>query len=307
MGRLQTTVITAFAPAVWGTTYVVTTELLPPGHPLFAALVRALPAGLIAIALTRAIPRGEWWWKSAVLGVLNIGIFLPLLFVAAYRLPGGVAATLGAAQPLAVALLVVVLLKERFSWWRFGWGIVGVLGVALVVLRSTAVLDVVGVAAGLLGTASMGLGITLAKKWSRPPGVSTMALTGWQLAAGGLFLLPITLAFEGVPQAIDAPALAGFAWLGIIGGLVAYTLWFRGIGRLPVASVAVLGLLSPLVAAILGALILGQTLGVVQLIGFALALAAIAGSQIPPESLPGHRRNPKAGDSATMYPHTLRE
>lgn len=282
MGRIGNTLLTALAPAVWGTTYVVTTELLPPGHPLFAALVRALPAGLIAIALTRALPKGSWWWKSAVLGVLNIGIFLPLLFVAAYQLPGGVAATLGAAQPLVVALLVVVLLRERFSLWRFGWGVVGVIGVALVVLRSTAALDTVGVTAGLLGTASMGLGITLAKKWGRPPGVSAMGLTGWQLAAGGLFLLPLTMVFEGIPTAIDGPALAGFAWLGIIGGLVAYTLWFRGIGRLPVASVAVLGLLSPLVAAILGAVVLGQTLGAVQLVGFALALAAIVGGQIPP-------------------------
>lgn len=87
MDRLRTTLLTTIAPAVWGTTYIVTTELLPQGHPMFASLVRALPAGLLAIALTRTLPTGVWWWKSAVLGVLNIGAFFPLLFIAAYHLP----------------------------------------------------------------------------------------------------------------------------------------------------------------------------------------------------------------------------
>ncbi|EWC63274.1 Permease of the drug/metabolite transporter (DMT) superfamily [Actinokineospora spheciospongiae] len=284
MDRFRITLLTAIAPAVWGTTYVVTTELLPPGHPLFASLVRAGPAGLVAIALTRALPTGSWWWKSAVLGVLNIGAFFPLLFVAALHLPGGVAATLGAAQPLVVAVLVVVVLREPFSAWRLSWGLVGITGVALVVLRSTAALDAVGVVAGLASAVSMGVGVTLTKKWGRPTGVPAMGLAGWQLTAGGLLLLPTALLVEGVPPAVDSTALAGYAWLGLIGGLLAYTLWFSGIARLPVASVAVLGLLSPLVAATLGAVLLDQTLGAVQVVGFALALAAIAAGQITPGS-----------------------
>ena len=292
MDRFRTTLLTAIVPAIWGTTYIVTSEMLPAGHPLFASLVRALPAGLLACALTRALPTGAWWWKSAVLGVLNIGAFFPLLFVAAYHLPGGVAATLGAAQPLVVAILVVVILRESFSAWRLLWGMVGLIGVALVVLRSTATLDAVGVIAGLLSAVSMGFGVTLTKKWGRAAGVPAMGQAGWQLTAGGLFLLPITLLFEGVPTTIDGTALAGYAWLGLIGGFVTYTLWFRGIARLPVASVAVLGLLSPLVAATLGALVLGETLGVVQMIGFALAVAAIAAGQITPSKKPPKTTDP---------------
>lgn len=56
MDRLRATLLTAIVPAVWGTMYIVTTEMLLPGHPLFASLMRALPAGLLAIALTRALP-----------------------------------------------------------------------------------------------------------------------------------------------------------------------------------------------------------------------------------------------------------
>ncbi|MGW5719973.1 EamA family transporter [Amycolatopsis sp. NPDC003865] len=276
--------LTAAAPAVWGTTYLVTTEFLPAGHPLFAGLLRALPAGLVALALTRTLPRGAWWGKAAALGVLNIGLFLPLLFIAAQRLPGGVAATLGAAQPLVVAVLSVPLLRDRLSGWRLGWGVAGMAGVGLVVLGPAAAFDGVGIAAGLGGAATMALGVTLTKRWGRPEGVGPAAFAGWQLTAGGLLLLPLTAVFEGAPPPIDGRAALGYLWLGLIGGLVTYALWFRGVTTLPVASVAVLGLLSPLVAALLGAVVLGQTLGPVQLAGFALALAALVAGQLPAPS-----------------------
>ncbi|WP_406414712.1 EamA family transporter [Streptomyces sp. NBC_01614] len=274
-----TVALTAIAPATWGTTYAVTTELLPPGHPMFAALMRALPAGLLGLAITRVLPRGDWWWRAAVLGGLNIGVMFPLLFLAAERLPGGVAATLGATQPLLVAGLAIAALHDRPTVWRWTWGVIGVAGVGLVVLGPDAHLDAVGVLAGLGGTAAMAGGVVLTKRWGRPEGVGPLTLAGWQLTAGGLLLLPLTLAIEGVPQRIDAGAAGGYLWLGSMGGLIAYTLWFRGIGRLPVGASAPLVLLSPLVATVVG-LALGESLSLPQSAGFALALAALLAAQL---------------------------
>ena len=274
------TLAAAVAPAVWGTTYIVTTHLLPPDHPLFAALVRALPAGVLGLLIARRLPRGAWWWKAAVLGTLNIGLFFPLLFVAAERLPGGVAATLGATQPILVAFLAVIVLSERLSRWRLAWGVVGLLGVGMVVLGPGAVLDPIGVIAGISGAAAMGTGVVLTKRWGRPTDVSAVGYAGWQLTAGGLVLLAPALLIDGAPGRLDAPGVAGYLWLGIIGGLVAYTLWFTGIRNLPVTATALLGLLSPLVAAALGILVAGETLNPIQLVGFGLALAALAAGQL---------------------------
>ncbi|MGW0769735.1 EamA family transporter [Streptomyces sp. NPDC002676] len=281
--RAADVALTALGPASWGTTYVVTTRLLPPGHPMFAGLMRALPAGLIALAITRVLPRGDWWRKAAVLGVLNIG-GMPLLFLAAERLPGGVAATLSAAQPLLIAGLATVLLHERPTAWRLTWGVLGVVGVGLVVLGPQARLDAVGVLAGLGHTAIMAGGVVLAKRWGRPAGVGPLTLTGWQLTAGGLLMLPLTFAIEGVPQRIDAAAAGGYLWLGSMAGLIAYTLWFRGIGRLPVGASAALVLLSPLVATVIG-LALGESLSLLQSLGFVLALAALLAAQLNPPQL----------------------
>ncbi|MFI8931185.1 EamA family transporter [Streptomyces sp. NPDC053474] len=282
--RVATVALTALAPASWGTTYAVTTELLPPGQPLFAGLVRALPAGLLALALTRVLPRGDWWWKAAVVGALNIGALFPLLFLAAERLPGGVAATLGATQPLLVAGLSIAVLRERPTAWQWTWGGLGVLGVGLVVLGPQARLDAVGVLAALGGTAGMAGGIVLTKRWGRPAGVGPLALAGWQLTAGGLLLLPLTLLVEGVPHGVDGAAVSGYLWLGGMGGIVSFTLWFRGIGKLPVGASAPLVLLSPLVATVVG-LALGESLNLPQGLGFVLALAALLATQLTPPRL----------------------
>lgn len=282
LSRIGLTALTAIAPAVWGTTYIVTTHLLPEGHPLFAALVRSLPAGLIALLIARRLPRGAWWWKSLVLGTLNMGAFFPLLFLTAQHLPGGVAATLGASQPIIVALLAVGVLHERFSTWRVSWGVVGMTGVALVVLGSNAALDPVGIIAGVAGAASMGTGVVLTKKWGRPEGVSAIGLAGWQLTAAGLVLLAPALLIDGIPAGIDPPAVAGYLWLSLIGGLLTYSLWFSGIRRLPVTATALLGLLSPLVAAALGAIIASEALTAPQVVGFVVALTAMVAGQLTP-------------------------
>uniref|UniRef100_UPI00355680EA EamA family transporter n=2 Tax=Pseudomonadota TaxID=1224 RepID=UPI00355680EA len=97
--------LTALAPAIWGSTYIVTSEILPPDRPFTAALIRVLPAGLLLLLYTRQMPSRQNVWRLLVLGALNIGVFQALLFVAAYRLPGGLAAVLGAIQPLLVMLL----------------------------------------------------------------------------------------------------------------------------------------------------------------------------------------------------------
>jgi probable blue pigment (indigoidine) exporter len=274
---LRPTALTALAPALWGTTYLVTTQWLPQERPLLAGTVRALPAGLLLIAAGHRLPHGAWWWKAVVLGALNIGVFFALLFFAAYRLPGGVAATLGAVQPLVVAGLSVGLLGERLRARTVVVGLVAVLGVALLVLRAPARLDPAGVAAGLVATAAMALGVVLTKRWGRP--VPLMAFTGWQLTVGGLMLAPLTLVVEGLPDGLSPINVGGFAYLALVNTAIGYALWFRGLERLSAARVSFLGLLSPVVAAAAGWLVLAQSLTPWQLLGIALALGSLVAAQ----------------------------
>ncbi|WP_433577502.1 EamA family transporter [Nocardia brasiliensis] len=275
-----TLALTALTPIVWGSTYAVTTEFLPPDRPLFTALMRALPAGLVLLAFTRLLPRGIWIGRAIALGILNIGAFFPLLFLAAYRLPGGVAGVLGAVAPMFALAFATVVLAEKPNGRKVIAGLIGIFGVALVVLKANAQLDTVGVIAGLAGAASMAAGTVFTQRWGRPEGVGPLVLTGWQLTAGGLFILPLALLIEGAPPALDGRAIGGYLYLAVIGTAVAYWLWVRGISKVPATSVAFLGLLSPVSAAVIGWIALGQALGPLQVAGLVIALAGTVYGQL---------------------------
>lgn len=275
--------LTALAPAIWGSTYLVTTELLPDGYPVTVAMLRALPAGLLLLAIVRRFPTRAWLGRVVLLGALNFSVFWTLLFVAAYRLPGGVAATVGAVQPLIVIFLAQAILGSAVRALSVLAATAGIGGVALLVLTPGAELDTIGVAAGLTGALSMAAGTVLSRKWQPP--VSLLTFTAWQLTAGGLLLLPLSFWLEPPLPALNAHNVLGFAYLGLIGAAFTYLIWFRGIRRIEPAAVSALGFLSPVTALILGWWALDQHLNGLQIVGFLTVLASVWLSQIPGRSV----------------------
>lgn len=277
--------VTALAPALWGGTYVLFTETLPTSHPLWVGTLRALPAGLLLMLWVGAPPR-RVWARLAVLGLANIGLFSALLFVSASRLPGGAAATLASTQPLIAGLMAWPLLGRRPSVATSAAALVGVGGVGLLVLDPSAILDPTGVAAALGAAASMATGTVLVKRWRRI--AEPLPLAAWQLAFGGLFLSPLALLLEGAPPVPSPTNIAGLVLLVTVGTAFAFWIWIRGVAELG-PDAAFLGLLSPVVAASLGAGLLGEWFGGLQLAGVGLVLGATAAgmavsrSERPPE------------------------
>jgi probable blue pigment (indigoidine) exporter len=274
---IRTLAVTAVAPVAWGSTYLVTEQFLPADRPLFAALVRALPAGLLLLAFKRRLPRGDWWWRAIVLGVLNIGLFFPLIFLAAYHLPGGLAATLQAASPLAVMALAAGIVNERPGTLRIGAALVGLVGVALLVLQSPGQVDTLGLIGAFGSVLVSALGFVLVKHWQSPADMLT--LVSWQLVVGGLVLLPVALVVEGAPPAVDARAIGGFVWLGLVGTVVAYVCWFHGLNRMAAGAVSLVGLVNPVVGTVLGVVFAGEIFGWTQALGMALVLAGVLAGQ----------------------------
>ncbi|WP_295893690.1 EamA family transporter [uncultured Vibrio sp.] len=273
--QIQTIALTAIAPIVWGSTYIVTTEALPADSPLIASTVRALPAGILLVLLSRAWLTGMWWARMAALGFLNIGLFFYCLFYAATYLPGGMASLVMSSQPVLVMLMSWYLLKAKFTPLQLSATIVGISGVALLVLNSTAELNVEGLLIAILGTFSMALGVVLTKKWGRPTGVSMLGFTGWQLLFGGFMLMPIALWIEGVPSDLTLVNYTGYLYLSVVGAIVGYFLWFNGIEKLAPVTVSFLGFLSSVSACFLGYFILEQTLTLTQLLGASAILISI--------------------------------
>ncbi|HIW05793.1 MAG TPA: DMT family transporter [Candidatus Ignatzschineria merdigallinarum] len=264
--------LTALTPIMWGSTYIVTTELLPSGYPFLAALLRVLPAGLLLILWTRKFPKGNDWFKVMILGMLNIGIFQVMLFVAAYRLPGGLAAILGAIQPIIVLVLMASIAKMRIPNAAWIAAIVGVIGMVAMLYSPNMQIDFIGVSAALLGALSMALGTFLSRYWRVD--LPLTAFTGWQLFFGGLLILPVFLGFESWPE-MTMKNILGYSYLCLFGALLAYLLWFQGIKRLSPAVVSSIGLLSPVTAFFLGWIFLGERLTLISMLGFVMILGSI--------------------------------
>ena len=151
----------------------------------------------------------------------------------------------------------------------------GVIGVTLLVLNNSTELDIRGVLIAILGTLSMASGVVLTKKWGRPTGMTMLGFTGWQLLFGGVALLPVALWLEGIPAQLTPTNYLDYAYLSLIGAILVYFFWFRGIEKLAPVTVSFLGFLSSVSACFLGYLILDQSLTWLQSIGAVAVLVSI--------------------------------
>ena len=296
MHRNLNITLTALAPIAWGSTYLVTSEWLPADYPITVAMLRALPAGLLLLLFSRHWPTQQQWLQAFVLGGLNFTIFWTCLFVAAYRLPGGVAATLGAIQPLLVMAFAYLIFQQVTPLRAIFAALTGIIGIALLVLKSSVQLDAVGISAALIGTIAMAGGTVLTKKWRN--NVPLLTFTSWQLTAGGILLLPLSLLLEPALPPFNTQHILSFIWLGVFGAALSYAAWFRGIAILGTVPASILMFLSPVTAILLGWLILEQSLNMSQIMGCGIIFISIILAQRPPNSLT--TRQNKASQETTL-------
>ncbi|MDN4596532.1 EamA family transporter [Leifsonia virtsii] len=277
-GAWRWMLVTAIAPVAWGSTYVVTRAVLP-AEPLWGAVIRALPAGVLLLVLSRKLPRGRWWWRSAVLGILNTGGFFALVYAVAQRLPSGIAATVMAASPLVMMAAARIVLGQRPRAVALAGGVAGIAGVALMLFGGDGPIDPIGVLLAVVALIASSTGFALATRWG---GVDLVASTSWQLLAGGLLMLPFALLVEGAPPALDAAAVLGFAYVTVVATALAFVVWFAGLRHLPAGTVGLVGLLNPVTGVVLGAIVAGELLTLRQLLGLGIVLAGIAAGRLRP-------------------------
>jgi probable blue pigment (indigoidine) exporter len=289
--------VTAIAPVAWGSNYYVTHEFLPADSPLYGGLLRALPAGLVLLAACRRLPTGSWWWRSLVLGTLNVGAFFVLIYVAAQLLPTSVASTVMATSPVVMMLFAWLLLAAPPRSRHLLGAAIGIVGVVLMLFTGAVAADPRGVLASIAAMTMSSLGYVLTKKWSTD--IDVLSLTSWQLVAGGVVLLPFAVAIEGTPPALDGPAVLGFLYVAVVATAIAFAAWFSGLRRLDAGTVGLVGLLNPVTGVLLGTVIAGEVLSLQQLSGLALVLTGIVlGRPVRARAMTFSPQNPSTAGSA---------
>lgn len=265
--------ITAIAPIAWGSNYYVMGSFLPADAPLWGAVLRALPAGLVLLLVARKLPKGAWWWRALVLGTINMSAFFALVYVASQLLPSSIASMIMAASPIVMMVFAVSMLGERLRLLPVIGAATGLLGVVLMLASGTSTIDWRGVLASVAAMALASFGFVLVKRWGST--VEILPLTAWQLAGGGLVLLPVALVIEGPMPSYDVPAIAALAYVGLVSTALAYLAWFSGLKHLTAGTTGLIGLLNPVTGVVLGTLLAGETLGWQQGAGMGLVLFGI--------------------------------
>lgn len=263
----------ALAPALWGTLYIVSTEILPQNNPIFIATMRALPVGILLFLYYRQLPSGAWWFKSIVLGAISVTLAFGTFFVGATRLPGSVASTIFVLQPVMVILLCRVMLHQKVHLLSLAAGALGVIGVGLLVLTANNSLDIIGTITTVVSTLAFSVAAVLVKKWGIP--VKLPVFLSWMFLSGGLLLLPLALVLEEQIPPFTFENTLGYAYLSFIATGGAYYFWYRGIIRLSPTITSFLILLSPLVASLLGLFILGESFTVWQAVGATVVVISV--------------------------------
>ena len=298
--------ICAIAPVSWGATYFVTRHFLPDGAPLWSAALRALPAGVILLAVARRLPSGSWLWKSLVLGLLNFGAFFVLVYLAAQLLPTSVAASVMALAPVALSMLAIPLLRQRPTAYMLIGAVLGVVGVGLLVGLGASRIDPLGVAISLLALLLSSLGAILATKWRDD--LPLVATTSWQLVAGGLMLLVAAIVVEGAPPAMTSTSVLAYGAISLVATAIAFLCWFAGLRHLPAGTVGIIGLLNPVTGVLLGVLLAAETLSVSQCLGLALVAAALLLGRSSHRAIPvtGARTELRSGSRMDHVPRAPR-
>jgi drug/metabolite transporter (DMT)-like permease len=272
-GKVWTALVTVYV--IWGSTYLAIAYAGETIAPLFAASTRFIVAGLLmaGVVLLRGgrlrISRG------ALASCIVIGALLPganaVLFVAEKSVPTGLASLIIASVPLWVVLLRL-LGRERLPWPALAAVGIGFAGVAILAHPSGGA-TYWGIALCLLSAVMWATGSVLSARLTMPE--DPFAATAYEMLAGGLLLLPISL-FTVHGFSPSTTSILGWIYLVTFGSIIGYTSYTWLLQNAPLGLVSTYAYVNPVVAIGLGVLFRDEQLTWILLIGAAIVVAAVA-------------------------------
>jgi drug/metabolite transporter (DMT)-like permease len=235
----------------------------------------------------RERPSKQLIGRILALGVLQIGIPYPMLFVAQQWLPSSVAAVLFATFPvwlmLASRLLVPGEQLTKLKLLAAVLGLAGIVVLQLPRLRGLSFGSREGLGAALMLGSAMLIALANALVRRTLGGVSPIMVTFFQISSGAVVILTLAGLFEhraAFPSRWQP--IVAMVYLAVFGTVATYLCFFWLIRRIPMAAVGIIPLLDTTIAVLLGVFFLDEPLTRYVLIGGALVLCAGALANRPP-------------------------
>ena len=286
MSRLRVPALLVGLSLLWGVSFPAISIGLGYLPPLLFAAFRYDVAAILLLGYAVVTAGGRGWvptGRNNVAAIAAGGVFLVagngLLFVGQQTVPSGIAAILQALVPIVTALWALVLLGERLSAVGTLGVVVGFVGIGLIVRPDPGNLtgsDTLGRLLVVGQVVSVSLGGVLIQR--ARPSMERVAMTGWAMLVGGVVLHALSFAAgEPAPTAlVDPIAIGTVVYLGVFSTAIAFVIYFTVLSERGAFEVSLVTYLVPIVATVAGVFLLGESIGPLSVLGFAIVFVGFA-------------------------------
>ena len=276
---------TAFAIVsfVWGSTWLAIKIGLGSMPPFLGAGIRFAIASLILLVIvrlrrTRVPLTAEARKVYLILGTISFGLCYALVYWGEQFISSGLSSLLFAAYPFFVALFSHFLLAgERLTPYKITGIVLGIAGLIVIFQGDLLLADssaVPGMAAVLVSTVLQAYALVMTKKHGQAIDPFAMNLVG--MTIGTIVLLTLGIVFErGRPVVLDGAAVGSLLYLAAVGSVLAFVTYYWLLKRIEAVYVSITSFINPIVAVILGAVVLGESLTPQAAAGAVLVLAGL--------------------------------
>ena len=269
---------------IWSSAFTSARILVTNAPPLTVSAIRFLIAGVIAIALARAMGQSlrltpQQWRLTILFGVCQNALYLGLNFIAMQTIEASLAAIIASSLPLLVALIGWAIMGERVPLLGTIGLVAGIAGVLLIMgTRLTQGVDAIGIA--LCVTGALALAIATLSVRGAASGGNLIMVVGLQMLVGSAVLSVPALAFETWDVNWTPAVISAFAYTVFVPGLIATLIWFWLVRRIGAVRAATFHFLNPFFGVVIAWALLGERIGALDVVGVLVIALAILAVQI---------------------------
>lgn len=269
---------------MWSSAFASARIILLDAPPLWSLALRFLISGAIAVGIARAM--GQSWHLPraqaravVIFGLCQNALYLGLFFVAMQRIEASLASIIASSMPLIVAALGWALRGERLSPLGITGMLAGFAGVVLIMgSRIEAGADAPSVAICVIGATALAVATLTVRGASG--GGNLVMVVGLQMLVGSGTLALVAVVIEPFHVTPTLRLALAFAYQIAVPGLAATLIWFSLIGRIGAVKASAFHFLNPFFGVLIAALLLGEHISGLDMIGVAIATLGILAVQM---------------------------
>ncbi|SEW43913.1 Threonine/homoserine efflux transporter RhtA [Cognatiyoonia koreensis] len=275
---------------MWSSAFTSARVIVEYAPPLTALAFRFLISGLLGVAIAWMLGQAarlsrRQWLGVLVFGVCQNALYLGLNFIAMQTVDASLAAIIASTMPLLVALVGWLFLGQRLRAMGVAGLVAGLVGVTLIMgARLQGGVDVYGLVLCVIGVVSLTIA-TLAVLGASSGG-NVLMIVGLQMLVGSLVLWVPALAWESFDVQWTWQLIVAFIYTTLVPGLLATLVWFLLVGRIGAVKASTFHFLNPFLGVAVASVLLGEQLGIWDIVGVVVIAAGILAVQVSKQPLP---------------------